>query len=125
MVATSSEIALIQRRTGDTAASLGDADVQLLWSEAESNYADYSRDVWKQAVIVARREELWMAASAQVTYKQNEASENLSDIAKQLKQLYDDAKKKLDDLIASEKPVALRTAVMKRIPTRRKTYPSG
>lgn len=125
MAATNDEITLILRRTGDTSASFGNESVQLLWSEAESKYAGYSRDVWKQAVIVARREELWMAAASLITYKQNEASENLSDMPKMLKQLYEDAKGKLDELISGEKPIALRSAVMKCVPTRKKSYPSG
>lgn len=125
MPATITEKQLLRRKTSDTSATLTDPDIDLLFDEAEVDYSGYSRDVIFWAVVLARREELWMASAREVTYQQNETRENLSDIAKHLKELADAARKKLEELVALEKPVALRTAVMKKIPTRIKGYPNG
>jgi hypothetical protein len=116
---------LLRRKTNDSLTSFPDADVDLLFEEAAANYSDYSREVQLQAVVVARIDELWTASMTQVTYQQNETRENLSDIAKNLKEKLTLAKAKLDELIADSKPVALRTAVMKKIPSRIKGYPNG
>ena len=116
---------MLRRKTNDSLTSFPDEDVDLLFAEAESTYSTYSREVQLQAVVVTRIEELWTASMTQVTYQQNETRENLSDIAKALKEKLELAKKKLDELIADSKPVALRTALMKKIPTRVKGYPNG
>jgi len=125
MPITSTEAKLIRRKTADTATSFPDEDVDLLFDDAESIYSDYSRDVILQAVLVARLEELWTASISSVSYKENESSENLSDIAKMLEKRKQDAETRLKELISKETPVALRTAVMKRIPTRSRTFPDG
>jgi hypothetical protein len=123
MPAQGNEATLIRRKTGDTSASFSDADIDLLFDEAESSYSGYSRSVIFQAVVVARLEELWTAALVQVTYKQNEASENLSDIAKALEKRFRQASAKLDNLIASEKAPAVGFASIRYFPTRDKDVP--
>jgi hypothetical protein len=125
MPTTSTEKKLLRRKTNDSLTSFPDEDIDLLFEEAETTYSTYSREVQLQAVVVARIDELWTASMTQVTYQQNETRENLSDIAKNLKEKLALAKAKLDELIADSKPVALRTAVMKKIPTRIKGYPNG
>jgi hypothetical protein len=125
MPTTSTEKKLLRRKTNDSLTSFPDEGIDLLFEEAETNYSAYSREVQLQAVVVARIDELWTASMTQVTYQQNETRENLSDIAKNLKEKLTLAKAKLDELIADSKPVALRTAVMKKIPTRIKGYPNG
>lgn len=125
MPTTDTEQSLLWRKTGDTIASLPVDAIDLLFADAEEEYAAYSRRVQLQAVVVNRIDELWLSAAREVTYKQNETSESLSDIAKQLKAKLDREQTKLDDMVAAEKPVALRTAVMKKIPTRIKGYPNG
>src|SRR5688572_13343921 len=124
MATTDLEKKLLRRKTDDSLTSFPDEDVDLLFASAEETYSAYSREVQLQSVVVTRIDELWTAAMRDVTYKQNETSENLSDIAKNLKAKLDREQEKLDDLIAKSKPVALRTAVMKKIPTRIKGYPN-
>jgi hypothetical protein len=125
MATTDTEKQILRRKTGDSLTSFPDEDVDLLFADAEDEYSAYTRKVQLQAVVVRRIDELWTAAMRQVTYQQNETRENLSDIAKNLKAKLDDERKKLDEMIENSKPVALRTAVMKKIPTRIKGYPNG
>ena len=72
-----------------------------------------------------RIDELLTASIPDVTYQQNETRENRTDIQKGLEGKLVRAQKRLDELLAVEKPIALRTAVMKVIPTRIKGYPNG
>lgn len=125
MPTTDTEKKLLRRETGDSLTSFPDADVDLLFSKAETEYATYSHPVQVQAVAVYRIEELLTASIPDVTYQQNETREQRSDIAKGLESKLARAQKKLEELIAKETPVALRTAVMKKIPTRIKGYPNG
>ena len=115
----------MRRKTNDSLTSFPDADIDLLFADAESTYSAYSHEVQLQVVVVTRIEELWTASMTSVTYQQNETRENLSDIAKNLKEKLALAKAKLDELISNATPIALRTAVMKKIPTRIKDYPNG
>lgn len=125
MPAQGTEAQLVRRKTSDSDSTFPDTDVDLLFNEAETNYSGYSRQVITQAVVVSRLEELWTESTKHVTYQSNELRENLSDIAKNLKDRIDAAKAKLDELIKLEKGVALQTAVMKKIPSRIKRYPNG
>jgi hypothetical protein len=125
MPSQGTEAERVRRRTSDNTTTFPDEDVDLLFDQAEEDYAGYSRKVFFQAVVVTRLSELVVSASKAVTYQLNETRENLSDIAKILKDLLEDEQKKLDELLDLEKGVALRTAVMKPVPTRRKTYPNG
>jgi hypothetical protein len=125
MPAQGTEYVLLLRKTSDSETSLPAEDADLLFDEAESNYSGYSRSVILQAVVVARLTELWTEAAKHVTYQTNELRESLSDIAKALEKRLDKAEAKMEELLNLEKGVALRTAVMKPVPTRRKTYPNG
>ena len=125
MPAQGSEAALLRRKSGDSVTSLPDEDLDMLFEQAETDYVDYSRKVIFQAVLVERKRELLAVARKAVTYQLNETRENLSDIAKGLAEDLEKEEAKLAELISLEKPVALRTAVMKRIPTRIKGYPNG
>jgi ElaB/YqjD/DUF883 family membrane-anchored ribosome-binding protein len=125
MPAQGTEAELVRRKTTDSETSFPDEAIDLLFDEAETKYTGYSRQVIFQSVVVERLEEIWTESTKHVTYQSNELRENLSDTAKNLKDRIEAAKTKLDELIKSEKGVALRTAVMKRVPTRIKGYPNG
>lgn len=125
MPAQGTEAQRVRRRTSDTDTTFPTDDVNLLFDQAEEDYAAYSRRVIFQAVVIARLKELVIAASKSVTYQLNETRENLSDIAKILAEQLKEEEAALDELISLEKPVALRTAVMKRVPSRIKGYPNG
>lgn len=123
MPAVDNEAKLIRRKTGDVPASFGDTDINLLFDEAESSYSGYSRKVIFQAVIVARLEELWTASLSLVTNKQNEASENLSDIPKALEKRFKHAESKLSNMIDSEKTPAVAFVHIRRVPSSQKDVP--
>lgn len=125
MPAQGNEAELLRRKTADNESTLTDEAIELLFDEAESDYVGYDRKVVFQAVVIARLDELYTASIRKVTYKKGETTENLSDMAKAFANKLADAKKKLDDLIVSTSLPALRTAVMKPIPSRRKSYPNG
>lgn len=114
---------MLRRRTNDSLTSFPDEDVDLLFEDAESKYSAYSREAQLQTVVVTRIEELWTASITQVTYKQNETSENLSDIAKNLKAKLDMARKKLDEVIYSEQSPAVAIATLRKVPSYKKEYP--
>jgi acyl-CoA reductase-like NAD-dependent aldehyde dehydrogenase len=125
MPAQGTEAQRIRRKTADSEASFPGADVDLLFDQAEEDYADYSRKVIFQSVVVSRLKELGAAASKRADYKLNETEEKRNQTFKALMDLIEDAEKELEELIGKEKGVALRTAVMKRIPSRIKGYPNG
>ena len=125
MPTTDTEKKLLRREKGDSLTSFPDEDVDLLFSKAETEYSVYSHQVQLQAVAMYRIDELLTASIPDVTYQQNETRENRTDIQKGLEGKLVRAQKRLDELLAVEKPIALRTAVMKVIPTRIKGYPNG
>lgn len=113
----------IRRKTGDTTTSFPDEDMDLVFVEASEVYASYTRPVWVQAVVVMRLRELWLVASRSVTYQQNETREQLSDMAKNLKALWEAEKERLDDLIDAQKPPAVAIGRIRRVPTRTREEP--
>lgn len=123
MPSQGTEYALLIRKTGDTETTFPSEDADLLFDEAESDYADYSRKVIFNAVVVARLTELWTASTKQVTYQLNETRFNLSDIAKALKDRLDSAQAKLDDLLALEKPLAVGMGTIRKVPTKWREVP--
>jgi acyl-CoA reductase-like NAD-dependent aldehyde dehydrogenase len=125
MPAQGTEAQLVRRATGDNETSFPNDDVDLLFDKAESDYSGYSRKVIFQAVLVYRLRELTTSAAKRADYKLNETEEKRSQTAKALMELFEDAKEDLEELLKLEKGVALRTAVMKKIPSRIKGYPNG
>ena len=125
MPALPSEAELIRFKTGRDESNLTNEIIDILFDEAEVTYASYSRKVVKQAVVVEVYRNLVASNREDVTYKQNETSENMSDISKGYAQDLAQAEEKLTQLIEGEKPVALRTAVMKKVPSRNRSFPNG
>lgn len=123
MPAQSGEAEFVRLETTDTEDSLPGDAIDPMFDKAEVDYDGYSREVIVQAVVVMRLRQLWLVASREVTYKQNETSENLSDMAKNLKPIFDDAKKKLDELVAKEKAPAVAFGKLRKIPKPRREYP--
>lgn len=103
--------------------SFPDDDIDLLFEDIESEYSAYSHAVHLQVLVVRRTEELWTSSLREVTYQQNETRENLSDIAKGLKDKLEKAQKKLDDLLAAEALPAVAIGTLRKIPATRKEYP--
>lgn len=113
----------IRRKTGDTVTSFGDEDMDLVFTEASELYASYTRTVWLQAVVVMRLRELWLGASRSVTYQQNETRENLSDIPKNLKALWEQEKKALEEMVDAQKAPAVAIGRIRRVPTQTREEP--
>jgi hypothetical protein len=125
MPAQGNEARMLRRKTSDTATSLPDDDIELIFEEVEAKYSDYltNRPVILQAAIVSRLKELVVAASKSVTYQLNETRINRSDTAKVLQDSLDDAQKELDTLLADVKPIAVGMGNIRRVPTQWKDTP--
>jgi arginine deiminase len=123
MPSQGNELIILRRRTSDTEDSLPDEDAEILFDEAETEHPNYSRTLILQAVIVARLEELVVAASKAVTYQLNEARFNRSDTMDMLEKMLKKHQAKLDQLLKDEKPVAAAMGVIRRVPTQWKDTP--
>lgn len=122
MPASATEAKLIRFNTGRTESQLGQAILDMLYDKAETQYAAYSRDVVSQAVLVEVYRNLVATHRQDVNYKQNETSENLSDIAKGYAQDLEAAKAELNEMIESE-GVSAYIVSTRRIPSNRKDTP--
>lgn len=125
MPLSETEYASIRFITGTTEATLPNEILDMLFNVASDTYAAYSRGIWIQAILVSWYQNRVATYRTDVTYKQNETSENLTDIAKGYALDLENAKKELEDLIAAEKTVALRTTTIKKIPSRIRSFPNG
>lgn len=122
MPAQTNEATLVRFKTGDDASSLSTEIIDMLFDEAEAKYGSYSRNVIKQAVIVERYRNLVASSRQDVTYKQNETSENISDISKGYAQDLDREEAKLASMISSEGTPAYIVAT-RRIPSKNRDMP--
>lgn len=125
MPATPSQITLIRMQTADTATppAFSDAEINLLWDVAAEIYSANSQILIQTKIYMF--DGLLADAAKRVNYKQNQSSENLSDIFKHLLEL---RKLALADLESATNgvvsPVQLATTRRAR-PTRAKDVPSA
>lgn len=126
MAATATELSLIRMAIGDTSETVfTDDELQALWTDAAGDYSESTqRKVIRCQVVVDAIEALMVDAAKQVSYKANQASENLSDIYNHLKDLHARHMAKLAEAKRKEMSSA-RTGVMKRVPVRVKEYPDA
>lgn len=110
-------------KTGDDDTSLPNDIIDLLFEEAEEEYPGKTRKVIIQAVNVLRRENLLMQACKNVTYRQNEATENLSDIAKGMAADLEKERAKLDEMVKDEDGPIGYVGAIRKVPTRRREEP--
>jgi gas vesicle protein len=122
-MASSAQRSRLRRDIGASVAALSDADADALFEEAGEKYTDeatiaaYTRVLGLQGIL---------ADSARLTtYKQNESTENLSDIFKHLKELLKVWEDKVTDAIASAagSSGAARFGSVRRKPATIKEYP--
>lgn len=111
----------LRRDIGASAAALSDEDVANLLAEAGETYSDaataatYARVLALQGIL---------ANSAKLTsYKQNESTENLSDIFKHLKELLKLWEDKVTDAVAAAGSGAARFGSVRRKPATIREYP--
>jgi len=122
-VATEAEQARLRRDVGASEAALSDDDADDLFEEAGERYTDtatiaaYTRVLAIQGVL---------ASSAKLTtYRQNESTENLSDVFKHLKELLKVWEDKVDDAVAAAGSGAARFGSVRRKPVKVREYPEG
>lgn len=111
----------LRRDVGANSTALSDADADALFEEAGETYGD-AASAYAYARVLALQGIL--ASSAKLTsYKQNESSENLSDIFKHLKELLKVWEDKTTDAVAAGGSGAARFGSVRRKPARIKEYP--
>lgn len=126
MPATTSEITRLRDETGHTDASLTDAKIQTFWTTGNELYPSLGREVWYQYVKYTVLNAMAMSAARMVTYKENEASETLSDIYKHLVKERDLTKAELDKQINKARGgLGIKTFTTKRVPAIVRDEPSS
>lgn len=102
MPATESEHTLIRYKVKRDESQLSHEIIDLLFDEAEADYLGKSRRVVKQAALVEVLRGLVAEYRTDTSYKQNQTSENLSDIAKGYAEDLAKAEATLEDMLSSE-----------------------
>lgn len=125
MAATAEELVSIRLAIGDTSeATFSDDELQAIWDDAVDQHTISDRRVVRYQVIVDCFDAILVDSAKQVTYRQNSAAENLSDIFKNLMKLRDKHAAKLTQAIADTRsPVKI--LVPKKVPTREKEWPDS
>jgi len=121
--ASSGDLALIRLAIGDSAGVVySSVEIDALWDDAALLYDDTR--VIRQQVIVDALDGLLADSAKRVSYKQNESSENLSDVFKALEKLRDKHAAKLAVLLESQRGSA-KIAGLKKVPSRDKEWPDA
>jgi hypothetical protein len=118
---------MIRLAVGDSAeAVFSDAEIQAVWADAGTVYDEAARKrIVRQQVVVDLLEALTVDSARRVTYKQNDSSENLSDVSKRLESLLKTQQAKLAALIEADLGAGVRMGTATRIPSRDKEYPDA
>lgn len=123
MSVTQAQMDRLWRDTGTTVASLSEADIEDIFTEAGERYTDTATIASYARVLTIQS---LLANSAKLaSYKQNESSENLSDIFKNLQALLKVWEAKTADAIAAAagSSGAARFGGVRRKPAGVKEYP--
>lgn len=122
-MATQAEINRLRRDVGANEASLFDAEANDLFTEAAESYTAGTAAYYAHARVLAIQGLL--ASSAKLTtYRQNQSSENKSDVFTHLSKLLVYWKNETASAIASESGTA-RFGGLRRRPSRIKEYPGS
>lgn len=122
------ELRRLRRKLDHSQTSLGDAEAEDLFAEAEERYPGYSRAVILAAAVWLGWQDLAAHAAKEVTIRENAASENLSDLFKHAQQQVKDSKQALDALVATDAAhtaVVVRFGGVRRKPTRKMELPDS
>ena len=124
MATTAAQKSRLRRDTGADATSLPDDTIDDLFDEAAELYTDTATIAAYTRVLVING--LLSSAAKAVTYRQNESTENQSDIFKHLKDLLKLWEDKTDDAIeAASTSGAARFGSVRRKPARVREYPGA
>lgn len=122
MAVTQAQIDRLRRDTGTDETSLPDSDVQDVFDEAGESYTDAATIAAYTRVLTIQG--LLSSSAKLATYRQNESTENLSDIFKHLKDLLKVWEDKTTDAItAASTSGAARFGGVRRQPARVREYP--
>lgn len=104
----------------------GNDEIDIIYTEADADYASYSERVIRIAAVVLGYEEIMADAVKQVTYLQNDSRIDGSDLPKNLMKWIEDWREKLEAAMRGDGSSSIvRTGVTKRIPSRRKEFPDA
>ena len=97
MTSTESERTFIRALFGTDTSTMTDTYIDLIFDEAEEEYAAYGRSVIKYAAIVQHYDTLiTQAAAVEVDYESGDSSEKRSQVIKTLESARDKYQKKID-----------------------------
>jgi hypothetical protein len=120
-VATQLQADRLRRDTGTSVTLLPDAEVDALFTESMETYSDVASITAHTRILAIQG---LLASSAKLaSYKQNESSENLSDVFKHLRELLAFWQEQLSILDALAAGSAARFGRTTGIPARVKEYP--
>jgi hypothetical protein len=125
MPITEVQIADVRADIGDSnpdAQSFTDTEIQRLYTRAEEIHGAGSALVEPQVRVLAIKQ-LWASSAKLTTYKQNQSSENLSDVFKHLKALLELYQGELADAEAAGTGGGVAIMGLKKTPTRQKDVP--
>jgi hypothetical protein len=122
-MASATDIARLRRDTGTDETSLPDEDAEDIFDEAGEKYSDSATASSFTRVLVIQS--LLSSAAKMHTYKQNESTENLSDVFKHLRDLLAIWEAKTEDAItaAAGSSGAARFGGLRRKPAKVREYP--
>ena len=123
MPATAEELRLVRRAIVDPdSATFSDEEIQETWADAEDQHGVTNLRVVRYQTIADLFSELLANSVKLVTYRQNSATENLSDIFKHLEKMRDNYEAKVSAQENKGKS-AMRMANTRKMPPRPKEYP--
>lgn len=124
-MATATERSRLRRDTGTDVSSLEDDDADAIFVEAGEKYTNTATIAAYARVLVIQS--LLSSSAKLTTYRQNESTENLSDVFKHLKELLAVWEGKVDDAItaAAGSSGAARFGGVRRKPAGLKEYPGS
>lgn len=118
--------AALRADTGTDSTSLTDAEIDDIYDAGVILYTDTASLEAYGRVIVFRR--LMAQAASRTSYKQNQSTEELSDLIKHFKMMVDLWKAQLDEAVAAAESAltgAFKMGRSKRVPSRLKEYPDA
>jgi hypothetical protein len=127
MPATTDEKASLRRQLDADATALPDAEIDVMWAEAEVLYPAHvdNRPLIFAAVRLQGWRELMVQASKRVDYKQNQSEEKMSQLLKNMEAIEARFKKLFDTLLTSATKPPVRWGGIRNIPNSWKDKPNG
>lgn len=127
MPATTEEKASLRRQLDADSSALSDAEIDLMWAEAEALYPAHvdNRPLIFAAVRLQGWRELMVQASKQVDYKQNQSEEKASQRLKNMEAIEARFKKSFDTLLADATLPPVKWGGISNIPNKWKDKPNG